>query len=71
VNVGTRNLQVIHQFDDVLGTARPSGLWLVALTVIPIVDGDNAMIFCKSRREAGPEPHPLGRIRVPMDQHDP
>ena len=71
VDVSFLNLQVIHQLDHVLGSSCSSRLRLIAFTVISIIDSDDTVGFRKSRCDTCSEPHPLRRIRVSMNQHNP
>jgi hypothetical protein len=71
VDVRLLNLQVVHQLDHVLCSSGTARLRFVAFTVIAIVDRNHAMRFRQCRSDAGCEPHPLGGIRVAVNQHDP
>jgi len=71
VDVGSLNLQMIHQIDDVFRAAGAVRLGLVAQAVIAIVQRHHAMVGRQGRRDAALEEHPLGRVREPMDQNHP
>ena len=71
VDMRLRDLQMIHQLDDVLRAARSVRLGLVALAVIAIVEGDDAVGFRERRRDAGREPHSLRGVCVAVHEHHP
>ena len=66
-----RNLQMIHQLDDMLSAARTVRHRLVALSVIPIVECDHAVVFLDHGRDAHREPHALRGVGVAVNEHHP